>query len=357
VRRAFLVLLLASATARAQSRAPLGERTQGPLRELFLDMTGADARSLAAPELDVRYTIANSWNENMTVTAGPHANTQELDEQADSIAVRWREPWSRWLGPAFARVSTAIEGRLTLHWGGWTDRPIEWWHSLTGAFNFRRDVNPRNRLHLLFGDDGGKAFELSSSPVLAVGDIALRNQITLAEAANWGVAARLDVKVPVGSLANAGGSGGFDAGAGLLATFEPTGWLTLHGLVALSAFSELACTCSLQPKTWHFTGEISAAASWGKTTFLIEDRALSPLFPGGWNRNPPTNGDDGLLSSGFFADFRVHNQVTFAVRRGRFTVWLSEDFTPGPNPRSTLSWAWSSNAPDILLGISFTQPL
>jgi len=212
-------------------------------------------------------------------------------------------------------------------------------------------------LRLVFRDDGGTAFDLGGAPVLAVGDLALRNQITLAEAASWGVAARLDLKVPVGSLASAGGSGGFDAGAGLLATLEPTDWLTLHGLVALSAFSELACTCSLQPKTWHFTGEISAAASWGKTTFLIEDRALSPLFPGGWNRNPPTNGDDGLLSSGFFADFRVHNQVTFAVRRGRFTVWLSEDFTPGPNPRSTLSWAWSSNAPDILLGLSFTQPL
>ena len=27
----------------------------------------------------------------------------------------------------------------TLHWGGWTDRPIERWHDLTGAFNFNRD--------------------------------------------------------------------------------------------------------------------------------------------------------------------------------------------------------------------------
>jgi len=45
------------------------------------------------------------------------------------------------------------------------------------------------------------------------------------------------------------------------------------------------------------------------------------------------------------------------VRRGRFTVWFSEDFTPGPNPRSTLKWAWSSNAPDALFGVSFTQPL
>ena len=106
MRRAFLALLVASAAARAQSRAPLGARTQGPLRELFLDMTSADARSLAAPELDVRYTIANTWNEQMTVRAGSQANTQALDEQADSIAIRWRTPWSRMLGPSFARVWT-----------------------------------------------------------------------------------------------------------------------------------------------------------------------------------------------------------------------------------------------------------
>ena len=60
MRRFVLASLLFSTAAIAQSRAPLGLRTQGPLRELFLDLTGADARSLAAPELDVRYSIANS---------------------------------------------------------------------------------------------------------------------------------------------------------------------------------------------------------------------------------------------------------------------------------------------------------
>jgi hypothetical protein len=331
VRCAFLALLLASATASAQSRAPLGARTQGPLRELFLDMTGADARSFPAAEMDLRYTVANTWNEQMTLTGGRYPVFQELDEQADSIALRLRLPWSRALGPAFARVSTTVEGRLTLHWGGYTDRPIEFWHKLSGAFNFRRDAYPRNQLHLRFGDDGGRgAFALNGGSALALGDLVLRNQVTLAEAAEWGVAARLDLKLPAGSLGSAGGSGGFDAGAGLLGTFEPTGWLTLH--------------------------ELSVAASWGETTFLFEDRVLSPLFPAGWKR-APAHGDDGLLSSGVFADFRVHNQLSFAVRRGRFTVWFSEDFTPGPNPSSTLKWAWSSNAPDALFGLSFTQPL
>jgi Protein of unknown function (DUF3187) len=356
LRRAILLLLLASAAARAQSRAPLGVRTQGPLRELFLDMTLADARGVPAPELDVRYAIANTWNEPMTLHAGIFTASQELDEQADSLAVRLRLPWSRVLGPGFARLSTTVEERVTLHWGGYTDRPIEGWHAFSGAFNFRRAAYPRNELHLSFGDDRGTAFSIDGGSALAIGDLVLRNQLTLAEAPGWGVAARLDLKLPIGSLTRAGGSGGFDAGAGLLATFEPLDWLTLHGLLATSAFSELSCTCALQPKTWHFTAELSAAASWGGTTFLVEDRALSPLFPGGWTREA-RNGDDGLLSSGLYADFRVHNQVTFAVRRSRFTVWFSEDFTPGPNPHSTLKWAWSSNAPDAVFGVSFTQPL
>src|SRR5882672_11506205 len=192
----------------------------------------------------------------MTLTGARSPVSQELDEHADSIALRMRLPWSRTLGPAFARVSTTVEGRITLHWGGYTDRPIERWHALSGAFNYRRDAHPRNELHLLFRDGGGSAFALNGGPALALGDLVLRNQVTLAEAANWGFAARLDLKLLLGSLGSAGGSGGFDAGAGLLGTFEPTGWLTLHGLLALSAWSELACTCSLQPKTWHFTAEL-----------------------------------------------------------------------------------------------------
>ena len=354
MRRLLVALLLVSGAARAQ-RAPLGLRTQGPLRELFLDVTSADARSIDRVELDLRYSIANTWNEPMVLVQGSHQGQQEMDEQADSLSLRVRVPWSRLAGPRFSRVSTAIEGRITLHWGGYTDAPIEGWHSLVGAFNYQRGLFPRNELHVRFGDDGATAFDLRSTTV-ALGDLTLRNQLTLFEGPAYGVAARFDLKLPTGPLSQAGGSGGVDAGAGLLGSLDLTSWLTLHGLVALSAFSGFSCACALQPKTWHFTGEISAAASWGSTTFLIEDRVLSPLFPPGWDR-VPARGDDGLLSSGLFADFRTHNQVSFAVRRGRFSVWLSEDFTPGPNPRSTLKWLWSSNAPDLVVGLAFTQLL
>lgn len=350
-----LAILAALLCAADPSHAPLGLRTQGPLRELFLDMTGADARSIERPELDVRYSVANTWNEPMTLLRGPDVAQQEMDEQADSVAVRARTPWSRWLGPAWARFSTAIEGRLTLHWGGYTDRAIEAWHSLVGAFNYQRSSYPRNQVHLVFSDDGGTAFDVQGT-TLAFGDVAVRNQITVVESPTSALAVRVDFKLPTGSLSAAGGSGGFDAGVGLLGTADLTGWLTVHALAFASRFSGLSASTALQPREWHFGGELSLAASWGATTFLLEDRVLSPLLQAGWSR-VESGGDDGLLSSGYFADFRAHNQISFGIRRGRFSAWLSEDFTPGTNDRSTLSWGWTSNAPDVVVGLAFTQPL
>src|SRR5438105_2278275 len=73
--------------------APLGLRTQGPLRELFLDMTGADARPIDRTVIDVRWSMANTWNEFMTLVRNEQQARQELDEQADSIALRIAIPW------------------------------------------------------------------------------------------------------------------------------------------------------------------------------------------------------------------------------------------------------------------------
>ena len=359
-----LAVALLCAAAEPPSRAPLGTRTQGPLRELFLDVTSADARAPDSSELELRYSVANTWNEPMSVARGPSIASQEMDEQADSLAVRYRAPWSRFLGPRFARFATSVEGRITVHWGGYTDRAIEGWHSLVGAFNFERAIFPRNQIHLALGDDGGTAFRLDHTTA-TVGDIVLRNQASLFEGgeplsanarSRYGVAARLDLKLPTGPLASAGGSGGFDAGLGLLGTAELTGWLTAHALFSTSRFSHFACGCALQPAEWHWTFEASLAASLGRTTFLLEDRVVSPLLESGWSR-VAWRGTDGFLSSGLYAGFRAHNQVTFAIRYGRFTFWLSEDATPGSNSPSTLQFLYMSNAPDVVLGLSFTQPL
>ncbi len=104
--------------------------------------------------------------------------------------------------------------------------------------------------------------------------------------------------------------------------------------------------------------EASLEATLGSWTFLLEDRALSPLLEAGWQYLPSgAGGDDALLSSGLYADFRTHNQISLGVRRGRFSVWLSEDFTPGSNPHSVLKWLWVSNAPDLVIGVAFTQQL
>ncbi|HEY5677048.1 MAG TPA: hypothetical protein VIR81_09690, partial [Myxococcales bacterium] len=199
---------------------PLGLRTQGPLRELFLDMTAADARPIGRPELDVRYSMANTWNDAMVLVRGRASGVVGLDEEADSLAVRLRAPW-----PGFARAWTALEWKVTEHWGGWSDRPIEAWHSLTGAFNYNRSANGRNRIQLLFGDTGGTAFAIRSA-TLAPGDLTARTQVALLSAP-LALAGRFDLKLPVGSLSAAGGSGGADAGAGLVATWPALDWLTL----------------------------------------------------------------------------------------------------------------------------------
>jgi len=360
---AFAVALLCAA-GDAPSRAPLGTRTQGPLRELFLDVTAADARQSQSSELELRYSIANTWNEPMSVGHGPSISSQEMDEQADSLTVRYRTPWSRWLGEKFDAFATTVEGRLTLHWGGYTDRGIEAWHGLVGAFNYERSTFPRNEVHLALGDEGGTAFRIDG-PTATVGDVVLRNQASLfeggeplsgTESRRYGLAARLDLKLPVGPLSSAGGSGGFDAGIALLGTAELTNWLTAHALFSMSRFSNFACNCALQPREWHGGFEASLAASLGGTTFLVEDRVVSPLLDSGWSR-VAWRGNNGILASGLYAGFRAHNQVTFAIRRGRFTFWLSEDGTPGSNPPSALPFLYMSNAPDVVVGLSFRQPL
>ena len=361
---ALAVALLCAAGEPPPSRAPLGARTQGPLRELFLDVTAADARHTDSSELELRYSIANTWNEPMSLARGPSIASQELDEQADSLTVRYRTPWSRFLGTQFAAFSTAIEGRFTVHWGGFTDRAIEAWHGLVGAFNYERLTFGRNEVHLGLADEGGTAFRLDGSTA-TVGDVVLRNQAALfqggeplstSELHRYGVAARIDLKLPAGPLSRAGGSGGFDAGIALLGTAELTSWLTGHALFSTSRFSRFSCGCTLQPNEWHWGFDASLAASFGATTFLVEDRIVSALLQDGWSR-VAWRGNDGILASGLYAGFRAHNQVTFAVRRGRFTFWLSEDATPGSNKPSSLQFLYMSNAPDVVLGLSFTQPL
>jgi Protein of unknown function (DUF3187) len=331
---------------------PLGLRTQGPLRELFLDMTGADARPIERPEIDVRWTVANTWNEPMTLQRGNDRAYQTLDEQADALTLRMKAPW-----PGFTDVWTAVEWKLTDHWGGWTDRPIEAWHSLVGAFNYQRSMYPRNKVRLVYEDIGGRAFDVHSG-TLAPGDLTVRTQLALLDAP-VAVAARLDLKLPIGSLSAAGGSGGVDVGAGLVATWPLASWATLHALAAVSRFSNLSAPTALQPKPWHFTAEMSFEVEVLGSTLLIEDRVLSPLLEPGWRRTAIglEASQDALLSSGVYADFRSHNQISFGLRRGRFSAWMSEDFTPGHNDASVVKWAWVSNAPDIVIGIAFTQGL
>jgi len=356
-------LLWLSAAFPGTSSGPLGVRTQGTLRELFLDMPLADARAGDAPELELRWSMANEWSAPTLLGRGGRQVELQTDEQADALGVTLRLPWRRVLErPWAARLWTEVEARLTLHWGGWSDGPIDAWHGVAFT-SFGRESFPRGAVGLLLREPGRAASVDLHSASLALGDVAVRTQFLLAEGgesprgrgARWGVSARLDLKLPTGRLDRLGGSGGFDAGLGLLGTAEILSWLTGHGMMALSAWSGLP-DLPLQPRRWHGTFEISLAATAGQWVFLLEDRLLTPAFEPGWHVVEP-QGTSGLHASAAFATLRPHNQVTLGVRHGAFTFWLSEDFTPGPNFSGGAGWFYDSNAPDVTLGLAWRVTL
>ena len=350
------------------ARGPLGLRIQGVLRELFLDPILLDARPLERPVADLRWALANSWNLPMRLVQGLGEVDQFFDEQADSVTASLRAPWSFWLGAGrplpgsarglFERLSTGVEWRVTLHSGGWSDRPIELWHGLVGAFNYERDRYPRNQLHLRFRDSqGNTAFDLQSQ-TLAPGDLVARTSLVLFEGDDAALAARLDLKAPLGGLVSAGSSGGFDAALALGGSARAGARLTVHGQVALARFANFSLPILLQPKPWHFFADLSLQVHLlpGLLDFFLEDRVASPLLLPGWDRLPLL-GDDGLLSSGLYAGFRAHNQVSFGLRWHELTFWLSEDFTPGSNPHSLLQILYVSNSPDVVIGLSWSHRL
>jgi hypothetical protein len=365
-------LVASGARADSPARGPLGLRIQGPLREMFLDPILFDARPLEGtrPVLDVRWGMANSWNLPMQVfqTSGTSATIvdQFLDEQADTITASLRAPWSLFFGSGprlpgsprglFERLSTQLEYRTTLHWGGWSDRPIEGWHSLIGAFNYERNLYPRDQLHLLVRDSNGVTLFDFTGPGLAAGDAVLRTQLVLLEWADGALSARLDLKAPLGRTDAAGSSGRVDGALTLAASARVLPWLTLHGQLAAAVYGGFDSGIALQPNRWQAFGDLSAQLHFGPVDAFLEDRCASALLAGEWLRLPFL-GDDGYLSSGVYADFRPHNQISFGVRWRELSLWLSEDFTPGSNPHSLLQILYVSNAPDVALGLSWTRPL
>jgi hypothetical protein len=362
-------LVLAATVARADPplvSAPSGSGTPGAVRQLFLDPKLTDARAITEPEVAVRVESTNNWRVPVILTRGDHTVVAQLDSESDALAFTVRVPWVK-LSPGGwrRRVASTLEWRVTEHWGGVEDGAIEAWHRLVGAFNFFRDVYPQDRLNLKLAEQGRAAFDLHSAR-LAPGDLVVGTQVLLASGgssrirgasqgdARWGVTARAELKVPVGRLASAGGSGGTDVGLSLLGTTELSRWFVVHGMVFTTAVSPLDSPISLQPKRIHAGAELSMVAVAGRWGFIVEDRLLSPLMEGGWTVADGGR-DDVYLSSPAAALFRPHNQVTFGLRRGRVTLTFSEDFTLGANPRARHQWYYDSNSPDIVLALTFVH--
>ncbi len=345
--------------------APLGLGTPGPVRQLFLDPVLADARAVRHPALALHLEDANSWSVPTVLTRGGKTVRVQLDGQSDALVLTARLPWGSRSGD---RVATTVSWRVTGFWGGFEDGGIEAWHRLVGAYNSRRERYGRDRVELRLVEQGGEAaFDLRTGRI-SVGDLVIGHQVLLASgdesvvgpegaAPRWGVAARLDLKIPAGSLGRLGGSGGPDAALALLATRELAPWAVLHGMAFVSAVSPLASRMALQPRTLHYGLEASLVLLLGEGwALLAEDRWLSALMEGGWTVED--GGQNAVyISSAAAALFRPHNQLSGGLRRGAFTLTFSEDFTLGDNPRGQRSWFYSSNSPDTVVGLIFAVPL
>ena len=256
------------------SDAPLGVGTQGSFESLFLEVILSDGRRRLRPELELGWTLANDWSIPTSVTRGNQTVRFQTDEQTDSLSVSWWMPWAWVLGAGpsmgeaglWERLSSNFELQVTEHWGGWSDRPIEWWHQLIGSNTFERPLYPLNQVNLSLVDvNTGQGVNIRSAR-FALGDLVLRTQFLIAEGGNsavtagrsrWGLSVRFDLKAPTGSPERLGGSGGWDAGLAFLGTVELASWVTLHAMVAVSAFSALALPVPLQPRPWHYTVEFS----------------------------------------------------------------------------------------------------
>ena len=366
--RPLLLALLLAAPAMggaAPSDAPLGVLTPGTFRSLFLDLPLADARGAAAPALDVRWWLANDWSRPTELQRGGRSVMVQDDVQTDALQLSLTLPWRRLLdGPLARRLTTTVEARLLERWGGWTDRPIEAWHSLVGSWNFQRELYPRDAINVVLAEPGGRTLADIHSPRFAVGDLALRTALRLAGPepgedgeAPWAIALRLDLKVPLGSVSSLGGSGGFDAGAGLAASAALLPWLTGHGLVSLRTVSDLPGGFPLQPRRFQAGLDLSLVARVGAhVALLLEDRLSTPLVEDGWSLPPGTLEPE---ATAVYALTKARNQISGGVRIGSVTIFLQEDFTIGPRLPTDPgpSWFYDSNDPDLVLGLAWAGRL
>ena len=366
---AAVLLAAGPAAAAPAAQGPLEVRTPGSLRDLFLDLVLWDARAVTAPRLQVSWAMANDWSAPTLLQRKLEAVALQLDEQADSLSAQVRIPWGPVAGAAAGsflhRLATAVEVRGTVHWGGWTDGIIEWWHAGLNYNRFDRDQFPRNQVHLDLRNAGTDGPVRLDGTTFAFGDVVVRNQLLLWEgaepltegpAARAGVSLRLDVKIPTGSLARMGGSGGWDVGMGLEGSWQATPWLVGHAMVGLSAWTGSLGGLAMSPRRWHTSVELSLVFLLGEVALFLEDRWATAVFEGGWEWFDVGQGWV-LQSTAYTAALRPQNQITVGVRWGPLSFWVMEDFTLGYMPKQGAQWFYDTNAPDLALGLTFSRPL
>lgn len=362
-----LALLAAAVPARAVDDGPLGVRTPGVFRDLFLDMPLADARGAGEGRLEARWWFANDWSTPTRLERGGRVVWVQQDAQTDVLQLSATLPWTRLrLGdaPWLSRWQTAAELRVLTRWGGWSDGMIEEWHQVIGSWNFEREYHPRNTVHLRLAEEGGRSLADLHGPGTTLSDLVLRTSGRLLAGAPrddgtlpWALAVRMDLELPTGRVASLGGSGGLDAGLGVAATSAPTRWLTLHGQGALRLVSPLAHEFPLRVAPVQWGLDLGVVVRLGREVALVaENRLSSPLFRGGWSLPAAHKEPE---ATAYYGLFRFQNQISGGVRYREVTAFFSEDFTPGRRVSGDRGpgWFYNSNAPDFVFGISWLRGL
>jgi hypothetical protein len=333
-------------------------RLLGPLREPFLQPVLADARAPGPASVTLGVAVANSWSVPTTLERGGRTVRAQMDGQLEVAQLSATLPF-RLRRRGAARAEATLEVKLLRHRGGITDALIESWHRHGGFTNFGRERHPLDEVRLLLAEEGGATLADVRGAESGFGDVALRARAVLAEgprglgeAARWGVSAALALEAPTGSQRLLFGSGGWEAGAAVMGTYEVRRWLTVHGQAGVVRPSRLPGGFPLQPAALQATFEVSLAAEWRGFALVVEDRLATRAFASrGWTTvlEPP----DTVPHTATFALLRPHNQITVGVRRGPFTLWFAEDFTPGTAPGGR--WYYDSNGPDVALGLSLRR--
>jgi hypothetical protein len=185
-------------------RRPLDSRNQFPVSLMFVSLTPDSATSLSRGDtsVDVRFDYSN-------IIIGRETDDEllylDLEYLRSEVLIRHGLPWA---------VEAGVSIPFYVYYGGFLDPFVGGLHEFLGLPNFLRGQTGNGLTRYEFVT-GTHAPFLGDDAIKAVGDITVHLKKTLFAGERYALAARSDVKLPVGEPATLSGSGAADAGIGV----------------------------------------------------------------------------------------------------------------------------------------------